>query len=91
MHVHVINLDRSPDRLAEFRSVNRHLAGLSRAVAFSLHTYSDPLSVLEADPQAARSMLGLLDGYADSRWHYSEMDIVREPLLDYLRRMAAAA
>ena len=34
MHVHVINLDRSPERLAEFRSVNRHLAGLSRAVAF---------------------------------------------------------
>jgi GR25 family glycosyltransferase involved in LPS biosynthesis len=34
VHVHVINLDRSPDRLAEFRSVNRHLAGLSRAVAF---------------------------------------------------------
>jgi hypothetical protein len=34
VHVHVINLDRSPERLAEFRSVNRHLAGLSRAVAF---------------------------------------------------------
>jgi hypothetical protein len=63
----------------------------SRAVAFSLHTYSDPLSVLEADPQAARSMLRLLEGYSESRWHYSEMDIVREPLLDYLRRVAAAA
>jgi hypothetical protein len=34
VHVHVINLDRNPDRLAEFRSVNRHLTGLSRAVAF---------------------------------------------------------
>jgi glycosyl transferase, family 25 len=34
VHVHVINLDRSPERLAEFRSINRHLAGLSRAVAF---------------------------------------------------------
>jgi glycosyl transferase family 25 len=34
LHVHVINLDRNPDRLAEFRSVNRHLTGLSRAVAF---------------------------------------------------------
>jgi dimethylamine monooxygenase subunit A len=63
----------------------------SRAVAFSLHTYSDPLSVLAADPQGARSMLRLLEGYSESRWHYSEMDIVREPLLDYLRRVAAAA
>jgi hypothetical protein len=63
----------------------------SGAVAFSLHTYSDPLSVLEADPHAARSMLRLLEGYSDSRWRYSEMDIVREPLLDYLRRVAAAA
>jgi hypothetical protein len=35
VHVHVINLDRSPERLAEFRSVNRHLAALSRAVAGS--------------------------------------------------------
>jgi glycosyl transferase, family 25 len=34
VHVHVINLDRNPDRLAEFRSVNRHLTELSRAVAF---------------------------------------------------------
>ena len=63
----------------------------SRTVAFSLHTYSDPLSVLGADPPAALAMLRLLEGYAESRWHYSEMDIVREPLLDYLRRVAAAA
>jgi len=33
LHVHVINLDRSPDRLAEFGSVNRHLAEVTRFAA----------------------------------------------------------
>ena len=61
----------------------------SRAVAFSLHTYSDPLSVVEADREAALKMLRLLEAYSGSRWQYSEMDIVREPLLAYLRQWAA--
>ena len=96
MHAVRDALCREPGRAGEllFIRVERQtLSRLpdSRAVAFSLHTYSDPLSVLEADPQAARSMLRLLEGYTESRWHYSEMDIVREPLLDYLRRVAAAA
>jgi dimethylamine monooxygenase subunit A len=96
MHAVHDALCREPERAGEllFIRVERQtLSRLpdSRAVAFSLHTYSDPLSVLEADPQAARSMLRLLQEYSESRWHYSEMDIVREPLLDYLRRVAAAA
>jgi len=89
-------LCREPGRAGELLSIRVERQTLSRlpasrAVAFSLHTYSDPLSVLGADPPAALSMLRLLEGYSDSRWHYSEMDIVREPLLDYLRRVAAAA
>jgi dimethylamine monooxygenase subunit A len=63
----------------------------SRGVAFSLHTYSDPLSSLESDPGSASAMLGLLEAYAEDRWRYSEMDIVREPLLAYLRSVAATA
>jgi dimethylamine monooxygenase subunit A len=89
-------LCRDPGTAGELLFIRVERQTLSRlpasgAVAFSLHTYSDPLSVLEADPQAAHSMLRLLEGYSDSRWHYSEMDIVREPLLNYLRRVAAAA
>jgi hypothetical protein len=96
MHAVRDALCREPARAGEllFIRVERQTLSrlpASRAVAFSLHTYSDPLSVLGADPQAARSMLRLLEGYSKSRWHYSEMDIVREPLLDYLRRVAAAA
>jgi Haem-dependent oxidative N-demethylase, alpha subunit-like len=96
MHSVRDTLCREPGRAGEllFIRVERQTLSrlpASRAVAFSLHTYSDPLSVLGADPQAARSMLNLLEGYSESRWHYSEMDIVREPLLDYLRQVAAAA
>ena len=96
MHAVRDALCREPDRAGEllFMRVERQTLNrlpASRAVAFSLHTYSDPLSVLEADPEGARSMLRLLEGYSESRWHYSEMDIVREPLLDYLRRVTAAA
>ena len=35
-------------------------------------------------------MLKLLESYPEERWHYTEMDIVREPLLTYLRRLAAS-
>jgi len=62
----------------------------TRAVAFSLHTYSDPLSCVAGDADSARAMLRLLEAYSPERWHYSEMDIVREPLLAYLRSVAAA-
>lgn len=60
----------------------------TRAVAFSLHTYSDPLGSIAADPAAARAMLALLRAYDDARWHYTEMDIVRGPLLACLEAWA---
>jgi glycosyl transferase family 25 len=37
LHVHFINLDRSPDRLAEFKSVNSHLASATRVPAIEEH------------------------------------------------------
>jgi hypothetical protein len=96
MHAVRDALYREPGRAGEllFIRVERQTLSrlpTSRAVAFSLHTYSDTLSVLAADPPAALAMLRLLEGYSESRWHYSEMDIVREPLLGYLRRAGAAA
>jgi dimethylamine monooxygenase subunit A len=56
----------------------------SNAVAFSLHTYSDPLACLEGDAASLRAIRTLLGGYSPARWQYSEMDIVREPLLAWL-------
>lgn len=95
MHAVLDVLRREPERAGQhlFIRVERQtLSRLpeSRAVAFSLHTYCDPLSSLECDPDGARSMLRLLESYSEARWHYTEMDIVREPLLDYLRQMAAS-
>jgi dimethylamine monooxygenase subunit A len=60
----------------------------SNAVAFSLHTYSDPLSSIRSDLESVRTMLALLRGYSEERWKYSEMDIVRKPLLLWLEAAA---
>ena len=61
----------------------------SNAVAFSLHTYSDPLSSIRSDPESVRAILALLRNYTEERWKYSEMDMVREPLLLWLDTAAS--
>jgi hypothetical protein len=61
----------------------------SNAVAFSLHTYSDPMSSLQSDAESVHSILALLKNYSPERWQYSEMDIVREPLMNWLEAAAA--
>ena len=57
-------------------------------MAFSLHTYSDPLSSLQSDTVSVRAILALLNNYPEERWKYSEMDIVREPLMKWLEAAA---
>jgi hypothetical protein len=56
----------------------------SNAVAFSLHTYSDPLSSVESDVESVRAISALLNNYSEERWRYSEMNIVRDPLMIWL-------
>jgi hypothetical protein len=94
MHGVLSQLREHPERCGELLHVRVERQTLTRlpeshAVAFSLHTYSDPLSSMKSDPEAARAMLGLLEAYSAERWHYSEMDIVREPLLAYLAALSA--
>jgi dimethylamine monooxygenase subunit A len=60
----------------------------SRAVAFSLHTYSDPLLSIQSDVKAVRAMLALLHAYSEERWKYTEMDILREPIINWLESAA---
>ena len=60
----------------------------SRAVAFSLHTYSDPLSSIQSDVESVRAILALLRGYSAERLKYSEMDIVHEPVIAWLESAA---
>jgi hypothetical protein len=93
MHEAVEKLRHDPGRAGELLWLRVERQTLSRlpdsnAVAFSLHTYSDPLSSVQSDLESLRAILALLKGYSEERWKYSEMDIVREPLLAWL---AAAA
>ena len=60
----------------------------SGAVAFSLHTYSDPLSSIRSDPKSVSSILALLRSYSAERLKYSEMDIIREPLIAWLESLS---
>ena len=86
-------LCRDPARAGELlwvrveRQTLMRLPG-SNAVAFSLHTYSDPLSCLQSDIESVRTILTLLNDYSEERWKYSEMDIVREPLMIWLEAAA---
>jgi hypothetical protein len=96
MHAVVETLRRDPLRAGELLWMRVERQTLSRlpqsgAVAFSLHTYSDPLSCLRADAASARAILALLNNYSEERWKYSEMDIVREPLMIWLEAAARQA
>jgi len=95
MHAVVETLRRDPARAGELLWMRVERQTLSRlpesnAVAFSLHTYSDPLSCLRSDVESARAILALLNNYSEERWQYSEMDIVREPLMVWLTAAAAS-
>jgi hypothetical protein len=89
----LVELCRDPARAGEFlwiRVERQTLARLpdSNAVAFSLHTYSDPLSSMQSDVESVRAIWTLLNNYSEERWKYSEMDIVREPLMIWLEAAA---
>ncbi len=91
MHEVRDRLGANPDLAGELLWIRVERQTLTRlpdtqAVAFSLHTYSDPLSSLEDDRESLVAMLGLLRAYSEERWHYSEMDILREPILKWLAR-----
>ena len=93
MHGVCRSLCENPDRAGDLlwiRVERQTLSRLpeSRAVAFSLHTYSDPLSSLRTDAESVRAMLALLRAYSEERWKYSEMDIVREPVIAWLESVA---
>jgi hypothetical protein len=87
-------LRRDPARAGELLLIRVERQTLSRlpdtnATAFSLHTYSDPLSSIRSDPESLMAILVLLRSYSEERWKYSEMDIVREPLMLWLEAAAS--
>jgi dimethylamine monooxygenase subunit A len=62
---------------------------VTRAVAFSIHTYSDPLSSLVPDPASTQALLELLEGYPLSRLQYSEMDTIHAAVIAWLSTLPA--
>ncbi len=93
MHAVVDTLRHDPSRAGDLLWIRVERQTLSRlpdsnAVAFSLHTYSDPLACLQSDAESIQAILALLKGYSEERWKYSEMDIVREPLMIWLEAAA---
>ena len=88
-------LRRDPGRAGELLWIRVERQTLSRlpdsnATAFSLHTYSDPLSSIRSDLESLRAIRALLTDYTEERWKYSEMDMVREPLMLWLEAAASA-
>jgi hypothetical protein len=59
----------------------------TRAVAFSIHTYSDPLSSLIDDPAALQAVLALLRDYSAERLQYTEMDAVHAAVIAWLETL----
>jgi hypothetical protein len=85
------SLRRNPERAGELlwiRVERQTLSRLSasRAVVFTLHTFSDPLSWLKGDGESLRAMLKLMRTYSDARLEYSEMNFVRDSVIKWLER-----
>jgi len=60
----------------------------TRAVAFGIHTYSDPLSSLMKDPAALMALLSLLRKYSAARLQYTEMDAVQAAVVAWLETLS---
>jgi hypothetical protein len=56
----------------------------SNALAFGIHTYSDPLSSLASDRVSLAAMHRLIGEYSDERLSYSAMLATREPVLRWI-------
>ncbi len=61
------------------------------AVAFSIHTYSDPLSSIAKDAGSLTGMAAALRSYTAERLRYSAMTGLREPLLAWIEAQLARA
>ncbi|MFT3989497.1 heme-dependent oxidative N-demethylase family protein [Aestuariivirga sp.] len=59
------------------------------AIAFSLHTYSDPLQSLSEDPESLTAIAALLTGYDEDRLRYSAMTELRAPVLEWIEQQTA--
>ena len=60
------------------------------ALAFGIHTYSDPLSTIAQDRESLGSLHRLLSGYSDERLAYGGMLATRAAILRWIDDALAA-
>ncbi len=53
------------------------------ALAFGIHTYSDPLSSIAGDAGSVQALRGLIADYSEERLRYGAMWAIRKPLLQW--------
>jgi hypothetical protein len=56
----------------------------SGALAFSIYTYSDPLSSIAGDHESLAAMHRLIGSYSEDRMNYAAMASIRAPVLKWL-------
>lgn len=61
----------------------------SGALAFGIHTYSDPLSSLAGDGESLAAIRRLLGAYSEERLRYASMLPTREPVLRWIEERLA--
>lgn len=84
-------LEREPERAGDELWVRIERQTLHRlpdtgALAFSIHTYSHPLSALASDTESLRAMHALIASYSHERLRYSAMAQIKAPVLAWLAR-----
>lgn len=63
----------------------------TRGVAFSIHTYSDPLAALIPDAVSREALLALLKTYPRERLKYNEMDTIQGAVITWLESLPGSS
>lgn len=96
LHDVVPQLRAAPERAGDILWIRVERQTLVRlpdtnAVAFSIHTYSDPLSSIVDDMESVRGMLGLLNTFSSQRVRYAELEQIKEFAIEWLEARIASA
>jgi dimethylamine monooxygenase subunit A len=89
-------LENRPERCGELlwiRAERQTLVRLPRtgAIAFGIHTFSDPLSSIQRERACLEAIRNLMVGFSADRLRYLEMDRIRQPVLDWIDSALAQA
>ncbi len=89
-------LETRPERCGELlwiRAERQTLVRLPRtgAIAFGIHTFSDPLSSIQHERGCLSAIRNLLVNFSADRLRYLEMDRIKQPVVDWIDSALAHA